>query len=737
MIYAVGVDWKTTGLAARERCALPEAGIAGFLQAFAARQHVAGVVLLQTCNRFELYLQGYEGTTLRENLLDALGFGAEETPPTLFLDAGRDAEYRLMEIACGLQSQILGEEQILTQVRSAIETARQAGTTTPELETLFRLAVTAGKAARTQVQLQSVPTSSAHKAVELAAQAVGGLAGKKALVTGNGKMGRLAAELLYQAGAEVTITLRSYRHGETTVPTGAKTVAYDERQQAAEGVDILISATRSPHFTYNREMLEALEQRPEVVIDVAIPRDLDPAIRDLSGILFFDMDDLQDGSLDNQSPEIVAVRGIIEKNLDDYAKWVAGREKYTKRQEKIGPIAVFAGTTEGRLLAEHLYREGKAATVFVATEYGSSLMPMLKGVEVHTGRLSAEEMVLALKDFDVVVDATHPYAKEASQNIMAAARAGGKEYLRLLRPPSALREDEVVTVPDARAAADYLSDKEGNILLTTGSKELDIYTAILDYSSRVYPRVLPNGESLGRCLELGYEQSHIICMQGPFSKELNAALLKSTEARWLVTKDTGVKGGFPEKIAAAQEADVNIIVIDRPQEQASGLDFDEVCLKLTGTTPLAVDDRGDRFPLFVDLTDRLCLVVGAGTVGTRRARVLKNFGAKVTLLGQKITDAPQGVEVIERDYHYGDAATMDLVVAATNDRSLNHAIYQECRKRKIPVSVADAPEECSFFFPAICQSKHLTAGIVSQGDRHHLVSRTATAVRSLLEEIDS
>lgn len=735
MINAVYVDWKTTSIDQRERCAVAEDDIPAFLKAISGLEGIKGCVLLQTCNRFEFYVHVEKSNwqVLAKGILKICGFTEDDQAPDLFQCSDKDAQYRLLEIACGLQSQILGEEQILTQVRSAIETARSAQVTTPELETLFRLAVTAGKATRTQIQLQTISSSSAHKAVKLAQESLGGLKNKRVVVIGNGKMGRLASELLIKEGADVTITLRSYKHGQTTVPSGAKTVPYNERQQAVEGIDLLISATRSPHYTFTKDMLKDLQQLPSVIIDVALPRDIEPSVGEIENMVLFDMDDLQDGELSAVDPQVIQVRGIIDKYLSDFDKWCEGRERYRKRTEK--RIALFAGTVEGRLIAEHFVQENRPLTVFTATEYGGELLPESDCLIVHTGRLNAEQIATRLKDFDVVVDATHPYAKEVTDNIKSAAGVSKTEYLRVIRPVDSLGDD-IVSVPDYTAAADFLKNTAGNVLLTTGSQALDEFTAIPNFKERLYPRFLPDAESISRCIAMGYDKSHLICMQGPFDHDLNYALLKSIDAQWMVTKNAGNIGGFPDKLSAAAKADVKVIVIDRPDEKETGFDYHEICRRLTGNAPVQFDERMERFPLFIDLVGKNCLVIGGGVVGMRRSRVFRNFGANVTQVSKSFSEKPQDIRILEREFRPDDVAGMDLVVAATGDRDVNHSIYQVCTERNIPVSVADNPEECTFFFPAICQSKHLTAGVVSQGDRHPLVAKAAAALRKTMEEVD-
>lgn len=231
-------------------------------------------------------------------------------------------------------------------------------------------------------------------------------------------------------------------------------------------------------------------------------------------------------------------------------------------------ICLFAGTTEGRRLAEFLNQQNTELTVCVATEYGESLIKSGKQLHISHKRLSAEEITKLLADesFDLVIDATHPYAEAVTENILNGCRQTGTEYKRLLRGQGELTGNAVI-VPDTDAAVDFLKGRGGNILLTTGSKELHKFTAIPDFSERVFARVLPLQSSFEACDKAGLKPSHIIAMQGPFSEEMNEAMLKSVQAEWLVTKDSGDAGGFDAKISAAQKANTGLVIIGRPPQQ--------------------------------------------------------------------------------------------------------------------------------------------------------------------------
>ena len=227
-------------------------------------------------------------------------------------------------------------------------------------------------------------------------------------------------------------------------------------------------------------------------------------------------------------------------------------------------VVIFSGTTEGRALSCQMAALGAAVTVCVATDIGAEEQGNTEGITVCAGRLTADEMAALLRGAALCVDATHPYATEATRNIRAAAQAVGVEYHRLLRPASALPAGSVTLQTAAQAAA-YLADKPGNVLLTTGAKELPAF-AVLD-PARLYPRVLPTLAGITACEAAGIPHRNILAMQGPFTQELNAALLRQFRISYMVTKDGGVAGGFAEKAEAAAQCGVQLIVLRRPEEQ--------------------------------------------------------------------------------------------------------------------------------------------------------------------------
>lgn len=228
-------------------------------------------------------------------------------------------------------------------------------------------------------------------------------------------------------------------------------------------------------------------------------------------------------------------------------------------------ILLFGGTIEGRTLALWLGQEGFDFLLSVATEYGESLVD--GSIPCHVGRMDEAAMVTLMKEggFTHVVDATHPYAAVVTETIQKAAHTAQLPLYRLVREEG--ETEGLLMAENTQQAAEMLTAMEGNILLTTGAKELHAY-ALSGVRERCFPRVLPSMESLERAISLGFVPKQIICMQGPFSKELNVALIRQFDIRILVTKLTGQAGGFWEKVEAAKETGCTLLCIGRPLRES-------------------------------------------------------------------------------------------------------------------------------------------------------------------------
>lgn len=280
-----------------------------------------GCVLLSTCNRTELYVSAQDISQVDPGRMlcsaaasDYLAFkNAFETL------SEENAVHHLMEVAAGLRSLVFGEDQIISQVKNAIADAREAKAANGELETLFRTAVSAGKEVRSRVRITPAPTSAASGAVDLLRDQAGSLAGKNVLVIGNGEMGRLTATLLRDQGCNVTVTLRSYRHGETVVPSGCRAVPYSERLSFMEAVDILVSATTSPHYTITVEDVSRIAHSPKWMMDLSVPRDIDPEVAVQTGVRLYNLDDLREDLTRQSVPPLV--HEIIDHWEHEFWRW--------------------------------------------------------------------------------------------------------------------------------------------------------------------------------------------------------------------------------------------------------------------------------------------------------------------------------------------------------------------------------------------------------------------------------
>ena len=241
-----------------------------------------------------------------------------------------------------------------------------------------------------------------------------------------------------------------------------------------------------------------------------------------------------------------------------------------------GQILIFGGTTEGRRAAELLLGEGVPCTVSVATQYGEEVLQPHPLMTVRTGRLDRVGMARLMREghYLCVIDATHPYAQIVSREIEAACGETGLPYLRLMRKEAGAGNPDpgsgggtCVYVSDVEEAGAFLAAVPGHILVTTGSKELVQFAKALGDPARITARVLPAQESLRACAEAGLTGRQIIAMQGPFDTEMNCAQIRHAGASWIVTKETGAAGGYPEKIEAARKCGIRAVVIRMPSEQ--------------------------------------------------------------------------------------------------------------------------------------------------------------------------
>ena len=294
-------------------------------------------------------------------------------------------------------------------------------------------------------------------------------------------------------------------------------------------------------------------------------------------------------------------------------------------------VLLFAGTTEGRQIAEACRGKDLTLTVCVATEYGETMIEPADNLRVLSGRKDASqiEALLAGTGAKLLIDATHPYAAHVTGTLRAVCEKTGTEYLRVLRRSEHEGEDSCVFVDDTDAAVAWLRNTEGRVLLTVGSKELGRYTALPDWKDRIFARILPMPESTRTAFDLGFEGRQLICMQGPFTEEMNTAMLRMLDIRYLVTKDTGAAGGYADKIRGALACGVIPVVVRRPLTE-EGVSVAE-CLA----------DLERRFGLTLQRPKEITILgVGMGSEGTLTLAAEKACRAAELIVGAKrVTEA--------------------------------------------------------------------------------------------------
>ena len=331
-------------------------------------------------------------------------------------------------------------------------------------------------------------------------------------------------------------------------------------------------------------------------------------------------------------------------------------------------IAVFSGTTEGRELSGMLSGRAIPHLVFVAGEYGREMMPEDPYASIHTGRMDAAQMAEYLRSEgfgpdSLLIDATHPYAEEVTGNIRRAAEALGCGYRRVLRGCGTLPADGASLYADMTECAGAMDRTQGNILLTTGSKELPEYCRQVSEETRkrTFVRVLPSCDSIRLCQEEGISSDHIIAMHGPFSAALNRSVIAQYRIRHLVTKESGDAGGFREKAEAAAREGVRLHVILRPVRE-EGEDIREVFRGILGETisceapdeaPKTVCRAAPRITLAgCGMGDEACRTIEAGEAVARAdivfgsARLLHEIHGKKTYEMYRAQDI---IPVLERE----------------------------------------------------------------------------------------
>lgn len=329
-IQMIGIDHNNAVIDIRMIFSFTKKKTAEALEILKEVSGISGCVLLSTCNRMELWAsttEEFQGDLL-EILCKIREVPEEPYRPYFVFRREEEAVSHLFELACGLDSRILGEDQIITQVKDALVQAREHYATDNVIEILFRNAVTAAKKVKTEVVLTDANQSVIHQALATLRQEGYSVRGKKCMVIGNGAMGKLAATVLAQAGADVTVTVRQYRSGIVDIPLGCKRIDYGERMSLFPQCDLVVSATASPNYTLRREQVQAVSlDHSMVLLDLAVPRDIDPEIGRLYRIKLYDIDYFKvDARSEKVKKNIEKAKQILEEQKEEFYGWYECRD---------------------------------------------------------------------------------------------------------------------------------------------------------------------------------------------------------------------------------------------------------------------------------------------------------------------------------------------------------------------------------------------------------------------------
>ena len=337
-ISMIGIDHSKASVDVRAKFSFTKKRAVEAMKKLKEEHGILGCIILSTCNRMEVWVstQDDKEISLYEFLCREKEVEKDEYQDYFMKRENEEAVRHLFYLTSGLKSQILAEDQIITQVKDALTLARDAYCTDNVLEVLFRMAVTAAKKVKTEVTFSRANTSVIHQAMERLRNQGFSFEGKTCMVIGNGEMGKVTALALKEAGADVTVTVRQYRSGVVNIPQGCKRINYGERMELLPDCDLVVSATASPNYTLTKENFEEikLDAASVVLIDLAVPRDIDPEVGKLQNVSLYDIDSFR---IDAASPKLQASMQKAGEILDDQMKefydWFNGRDIFPRIEE--------------------------------------------------------------------------------------------------------------------------------------------------------------------------------------------------------------------------------------------------------------------------------------------------------------------------------------------------------------------------------------------------------------------
>lgn len=336
-ISMIGIDYSRAAVDIRAQFSFTKKNAVAAMEHLKEEPGIAGCIILSTCNRMEIWASATEDWqgSLYEFLCREKGKEPAEYAQYFAERTEEEAVEHLFYLTSGLKSQILAEDQIITQVKDALSLSREAYCTDNVLEVLFRMAVTAAKKVKTKVIFSRGNSSVIHQAIHCLEEKGFSLFGKTCMVIGNGEMGKVAALALREAGAEVTVTVRQYRSGIVNIPKGCERINYGDRGEFLPQCDLVVSATASPNYTLTRELLETVPPVEHLVlIDLAVPRDIEPSAGELSGITLYDIDSFKIDAVSPKLQQSLEKAGeILQEQMEDFYNWYGGRDLIPRIQD--------------------------------------------------------------------------------------------------------------------------------------------------------------------------------------------------------------------------------------------------------------------------------------------------------------------------------------------------------------------------------------------------------------------
>jgi len=423
-LVVVGTNHRTCAVEVRERFWVPESRLYPALHKLAQAPGIEEAVILATCNRTEFILWANDADTAMAAVQALLrrdyGLRPEEWA-SFYRLLGEDALLHVLRVAASLDSMVVGEPEITGQVKSAWAKAQQAGTTGRFLDAIFHKALSVTKRVRNETAIGAAAVSVPYAAVELAKRIFGSLRDRRVLVLGAGKMSELSARYLLASGASaVYVVNRTYAHAvELAGVLGGVAVPFEERWPHLAEADIVVSSTGCPHVVLDRHDAERMRQarqgRPVFLIDIAVPRDIDPGVRDVPGVFLYDIDDLEQVVAQNVNQRLAAAKaaeGIVAREAKSFSRKLA--------TEHVVPLIV--------ALREHLEvirREEIERYRAAAGPLGPAEEEMLEALTTHMVQRIATQLARELKQ---------NHEKPEQEQLMAAVR----RLFKLPQPPAAI-----------------------------------------------------------------------------------------------------------------------------------------------------------------------------------------------------------------------------------------------------------------------------------------------------------